>query len=138
MTQNQTGCYAEWEINLTFSKGGDQMAEQNTSNEKMMGAVSYLLGPITGIIILLTEKNNANIRFHAMQSTLLFGAIFLFNIVLGIIPVLGWLVALVLSPLIGIVSLVLWLLLMWKAYNGEKFKLPYFGDLAEKQLAKMK
>lgn len=108
------------------------------TNEKLMGALAYLLGPITGIILLVTEKKNENVRFHAMQSTVVFGAIILFNIVLGIIPILGWLVALILSPIIAIGSFVLWLLLMWKAYNGEKFMLPYFGALAVKQLEKMK
>ena len=108
------------------------------TNEKLMGALAYLLGPITGIILLVTEKKNENVRFHAMQSTVVFGAIILFNIVLGIIPILGWLVALILSPIIAIGSFVLWLLLMWKAYNVEKFMLPYFGALAVKQLEKMK
>lgn len=114
------------------------MAEQSPANEKLMGAVAYLLGPVTGIVLLLIEKKNSYVRFHAMQSTLLFGAVFLFNVVLGIIPVLGWLVALILSPIIGIGSFILWLVLMWKAYNGEKYKLPYFGNLAEKQLDKLK
>jgi len=114
------------------------MAEKDSSNEKMMGAVAYLLGPVTGIILLLVEKNNTYVRFHAMQSTVVFGAILLLNIILGIIPVLGWLVALILSPLVMLVSFVLWVFLMWKAFNGEKYKLPYFGDLAERQLAKLK
>ncbi|MBM3283415.1 hypothetical protein FJY90_04130 [Candidatus Gottesmanbacteria bacterium] len=103
-----------------------------------MGAAAYLLGPITGIILLLVEKKNNFIRYHAMQSTLVFGAILLLNIVLGIVPILGWLIAIILSPLIALVSFVLWLALMWKAYNGERYKLPYFGELAEKQLAKLK
>lgn len=114
------------------------MAEKGISNEKLLGAVAYLLGPITGIVLLLTEKKNEYIRFHAMQSTVVFGAILLFNIVLGIVPILGWLIALILSPLVGLVSFVLWIFLMWKAYSGERYKLPYFGDLAEKQLAKLK
>lgn len=114
------------------------MAEKSASNEKLMGAVAYLLGPVTGIIILIMEKNNAYIRFHAMQSTVIFGVIFLLNIALGIVPVLGWVIALVLSPLVALISFILWLVLMWKAYSGEKYKLPYFGDLAEKQLAKLK
>jgi|SRR3989344_3154671 len=112
------------------------MAE-NVKNEKLMGALSYLLGPVTGIIFLVMEKKNAYVRFHAMQSTILFGAIFLISIALGLIPVLGWIVALILSPLLTLVSFILWLVLMWKAYNGEKYKLPYIGDLAEKQLAKL-
>lgn len=113
------------------------MAENTFSNEKMVAAVSYLLGPITGIVVLLIEKKNEYVRFHAMQSTLVFGAILLLNIVLGIIPILGWVIAIILSPLITLASFVLWLLLMWKAFSGEKFKLPYFGDLAVKQLAKL-
>lgn len=108
-----------------------------TSDERVKGALSYLLGPITGIVFLLIEKENQFIRFHAMQSTLVFGAILLINIVLGIVPILGWIIAVILSPFLAIVSFVLWLLLMWKAYSGEKYKLPYFGDLAEKQLANL-
>lgn len=109
----------------------------NGSNEKMMGALAYLLGPVTGIVLLLTEKKNDFVRFHAMQSTIVFGAILLLYIVLGIVPVLGWILALILSPLITLITFVLWLILMWKAFNGEKFKLPYFGDLSEKQLSKI-
>lgn len=114
------------------------MAEKNESNEKLKGALCYLLGPVTGIIMLLVEKKSSYLRYHAMQSTLVFGAIVLLNLVLGIVPVLGWLIALLLSPILAIGSFVLWLFLMWKAYNGEKYKLPYFGNLAEKQLEKIK
>lgn len=103
-----------------------------------MGAVSYLLGPITGIGILLVEKKDQYVRFHAMQSTVVFGAIFLLHVVLAIVPVLGWIIAIILSPIIMIASFVLWIVLMWKAYSGEKYKLPYFGDVAERQLAKLK
>ncbi|MCL4338076.1 DUF4870 domain-containing protein [Patescibacteria group bacterium] len=113
------------------------MAESG-GNEKMMGALAYFLGPVTGIIMLLTEKKNAFIRFHAMQSTVVFGAFIVLYVILGIIPVLGWIIALILSPILTLVSFILWLMLMWKAYNGEKYKLPYFGDLAERQLIKLK
>jgi uncharacterized membrane protein len=44
-----------------------------------------------------------------------------------VIPVFG----ILLSSLITFVGTVLWFLLMYKAYNGELFKLPYVGDLAE-------
>lgn len=109
------------------------MAEKDASRENMLGAVSYLLGFITGIVLLLVEKKSSFVRFHAMQSTVLFGGLFVVNIGLGFIPLLGWLVSFVLS--MG--AFILWLLLMWKAFNGEKYKLPYVGDFAEKQLAKM-
>ena len=67
------------------------------SNENMMAAASYLLGFVTGIIMLLIEKQSKFVRFHAMQSTLLFGGVFVANIALGFIPILGWLVGLFLS-----------------------------------------
>ncbi len=114
------------------------MANSTVGNEKMMGALAYLAGPVTGILLLLTEKKNEYIRFHAMQSTLLFGGIILLYVVLGIIPIIGWLILVLVSAILPLVSFILWLVLMWKAYNGEKYKLPYFGDLAQKQLAKMK
>ncbi len=103
-------------------------------NENLMAAASYLLGFITGIIMLLLEKQSPFVRFHAMQSTILFGGIFVANIALGFIPILGWLVGLVLS----LVAFILWIVLMWKAFQGEKYKVPYIGDMAEKQLAKKK
>ena len=111
---------------------------QTAGNEKMTGALAYFLGPVTGILLLLTEKKNPYIRFHAMQSTVVFGAYVLLYLILLIIPVLGWIVAFLLSPVLMVVAFILWLVLMWKAYNGEKYKLPYFGDLAERQLEKLK
>ena len=108
------------------------MAEAK-GNENLMAAASYLLGFVTGIIFLLLEKQNKFVRFHAMQSTILFGGIFVANIALGFIPILGWLVGLLLS----LVAFILWIVLMWKAFQGEMYKVPKVGDLAEKQLAKM-
>ena len=102
-------------------------------NENILGAVAYLLGFITGIVLLLVEKNSKFVRFHAMQSTVLFGGLFVVNLILGFIPILGWLVGFILS----LAAFVLWLVLMWKAFNGEMYKVPYVGDIAEKQLAKM-
>ena len=92
-------------------------------------ALSYVLGWLTGIVFLLIEKDSF-VRFHAMQSVITFGAL----TVIAIIPVIGW----VLSPLVMILGFVLWLVLIFKAYQGEEFKLPVIGDFAKKQLGKMK
>ncbi len=108
------------------------MAAKN--NENLMGAAAYLLGFVTGIILLLVEKESKFVRFHAMQSTVLFGGIFILNLALGFIPILGWLLGLLLS--LG--SFILWILCMWKAFQGEMYKVPKIGDIAEAQLAKMK
>ena len=99
-------------------------------NENMEGVLCYVLGFITGILFLVLEKDNKFIRFHAMQSIVTFLALFVILMVIGIIPFLGW----ILSELIGLVGIILWLLLMFKAYQGEKYKLPIAGDFAEKQI----
>lgn len=102
-------------------------------NENILGAVAYLLGFVTGIVLLLVEKKSKFVRFHAMQSTILFGGLFVVNLALGFIPILGWLVGFLLS----LAAFILWLVLMWKAFSGETYKVPVVGELAEKQLAKM-
>ena len=90
-------------------------------------ALSYLVGFVTGIIFLLVEKENKFVRFHAMQSTLVFVGIVAIDILLQIVPILG---ALVVVFVVIPVSAVLWLLLMYKAYQGEEFKLPLVGQMA--------
>jgi uncharacterized membrane protein len=92
-------------------------------------ALSYVLGWLTGVVILLLEKDPF-VRFHAMQSIITFVSL----MILAMIPFVGW----VLSPLIMIVGFVLWLVLIFKAYQGEEFKLPVIGDFAKKQLEKIK
>ncbi len=92
--------------------------------------LSYVLGFITGIIFFLIEKDNKFVRFHAMQAMITFGVLFVLQIVLGFIPVIG----LILLPLVSIASLAIWIVLMIKAYQGEQFKLPIIGDIAEKQI----
>ena len=92
-------------------------------------ALSYVLGWLTGIVFLLIEKDPF-VRFHAMQSIITFGILTL----LSFVPVIGW----ILSPLVMIVGFVLWLVLIFKAYQGEEFKLPIVGDFAKKQLPKIK
>ena len=93
----------------------------------MAAALAYLVGFVTGIIFLLVEKENKFVRFHAMQSTLVFIGIVLVDILLQIVPILGAIVVIfVVIPL----SAVLWLLLMFKAYQGEEFKLPLVGQMA--------
>jgi uncharacterized membrane protein len=100
-------------------------------DENVAGALTYLLGFMTGIVFLIVEKDNKFVRFHAMQSTITFGALTALYIVL-MISVVGWVLLL---PL-GLLELVLWILLMVKAFAGEMFKLPWVGDIAEKQVQK--
>ena len=107
-------------------------------DENIAALLSYVFGWISGLIFFLMEKDSRLVRFHAMQSTIVFGAIFLIHLIFGIVPIIGWLLALLLSPLIVLLSFFLWLFLMWKAFSGERIKLPYVGDIAERQLAKLR
>lgn len=93
-------------------------------------ALSYGLGWLTGLAFYFTEPVNKFVRFHAMQSIVVFGGITVLCVLLQVIPFLGLLVVIF---LVIPVSAVLWLLLMFKAYNGERFKLPLAGDIAEQQ-----
>ena len=97
-------------------------------DQNVAGLLCYLAGWITGLIFFLLEKENKFVRFHAMQSIITFGGLTALFMFAGFIPILGWM----LFPILGLVQLVLWILLMVKAYQGEKFKLPIIGDLAEK------
>ncbi len=99
-------------------------------DENIEGLLCYVLGFLTGILFLILEKENKFVRFHAMQSTATFIVLFVVSMILWSIPIIGW----VISPLIGLLSLILWLLLMYKAYNNEKYKLPIVGDFAESQI----
>ncbi|MHB8109255.1 MAG: DUF4870 domain-containing protein [Syntrophorhabdaceae bacterium] len=98
--------------------------------QNVAGLLTYLAGFITGIVFIIIEKENRFVRFHAMQSIFVFGFLFVVQIVLSFIPVLRWF----LPPIISILGFILWIILMIKAYKGEMYKLPFFGDLAEKQI----
>lgn len=108
------------------------------------GFLCYLAGWITGLIFFLIEKEDNYVRFHAMQSILFSAALFVLYIVLAIaqtvlsfIPYIGWIVSLILTlgwAVIGIGAFVFWIMLMVKAYQGERYKLPVIGDMAEKYI----
>jgi uncharacterized membrane protein len=88
--------------------------------ENVAGLLCYALAWITGIIFLILEQENKFVRFHAMQSVIVFAAL----TVLSWIPFINWFV--------WVIALILWIVLMIKAYQGVIFKLPWIGDLAEK------
>jgi uncharacterized membrane protein len=118
------------------------VAQSAGMEENMASALCYLLGWLTGVIFLVMAPYNQNktIRFHAFQSIFLNVAMiplwFVFTIlsfVMHYIPVLGALIMLLLWFVFGFGFFALWLFLMYKAYNKEKFVLPVIGPLAEKQ-----
>ena len=93
------------------------------------GALSYFV--IIGIIWLILEPYNKNrfIRFHAFQALSLGVVSIGVNMVLGMIPILGWIII----PFFSLGVFVLAVVCAVKAFQNEKFKLPVIGDFAEKQ-----
>jgi len=92
---------------------------------------------VPAIVFLVLEPYNKSrfIRFHSFQCIFFTVAWTVLWIALNIIvhiPLLGWLTILI-WPLIGLVGLVIWIVLLLKAYQGQMFKLPVIGDIAEKQ-----
>ena len=105
------------------------------------GALAYVLGPITGILFYILEKDNRFVRFHAAQSIAVSVVMIVLGFVLGIlssvlafIPLIGWLIAMLLSFGLTIVSFVLWLFLMWQAYKGLEWEAPFAGTFARRML----
>ena len=108
---------------MTKSSGKSSTGLDNN----VAGLLCYAGGVISGIVFILIERESKFVRFHAMQSTIVFGIAWVANGVLGVIPVIGWIFALI----IGIVWVILWIILMVKAFRGETYKLQWAGDLAE-------
>lgn len=102
-------------------EGSDLETSSTGIDASVAAMLAYLAGWLTGALFLAIEKKSRFVRFHAWQSVLTFLPIF----------VAIWLVPLwfVLWPL----SVALWIVLMYKAFKGERFKLPVIGDLAERQ-----
>jgi uncharacterized membrane protein len=96
--------------------------------ENVAGLLCYVGWWVSGVIFLLLEQDNKLIRFHAIQSIIVFGAVSLALMVFGFMPFIGQFV----SVVIWLLGVALWIVLMIKAYQGAKFKLPIAGDLAEK------
>ena len=103
--------------------------------ENVAGLLCYVLGWVSGLIFLLIEPENKFVRFHAIQSIVTFGSITIISIalrILGCIPYLG-VVFNIAGGVIGFLAFVLWIVLMVKAVQGTKYKLPWAGDFAEKR-----
>jgi uncharacterized membrane protein len=100
--------------------------------ENIESALSYFFGPFTGIFFLVMERENKTVRFHAMQSTIFFGAIMALQFLLfiiGILPIINIVTGFV-AAVIGFVGFVAWIYLMFMAFSGKNFKIPYIGDSA--------
>lgn len=112
-----------------------------TLSEPIAGALAYVTF-IPAIVFLILDPYNRNrfVRFHSFQCLLLWGAGILLAILLKLaglllffIPVLGPLLVVLVSTVVGLGAVVIWLVLVVKAFQGEMFQLPLLGVLAARQ-----
>ena len=104
--------------------------------DNVAGMLAYVT-IIPAIIFLVTEPYNKSrfIRFHSFQSIFLFVAVVIIQIALSFLAVVPLLI-LVTAPLhmlVALGALIVWIILLLKANQGQMYKLPLIGDLAEKQ-----
>jgi len=120
--------YEEEKKRIEAEQEGDTSTTVVTTALKpnVAGLLCYLAGWITGIIFLVIEQENRFVRFHAMQSIVVFGSLTVACALLTWIPHVGGFF----GTIIGILGFVLWIVLMIKAYQGELFKIPLAGDIA--------
>jgi uncharacterized membrane protein len=122
------------------SAPGDSAQASGGLTSNVAGALAYFT-IIPAIIFLVAAPYNKDrfVKFHSFQCLFLAAAMFVLFFALGIfamIPFVGWVVGLVLFPLLGLGMFVLVLFTMYKAYNNEKFMLPVIGKLAEQQASR--
>jgi uncharacterized membrane protein len=99
-------------------------------SENAAGAIAYITF-VPAIIFLAMEPYNRSsfVRFHSWQSIFFGIAVIAVNLILGIIPIIGWIIA----PLLGLGFLTVWIIVLMKASKGERYKLPFIGNLAQQQ-----
>ena len=102
--------------------------------ENVANLLCYVLGWVSGLVVILIEKKNQTVRFHAVQSMILFGGLTVFSVVFSMLFYRMYFVV----SLINLGAGVLWIVLMIKAYQKEEFVLPIISDLAKQWEKKIK
>ena len=110
------------------------MTQKEKPQSNIIALISYLVPPFTGILFFFIEKEDKFVRFHAFQSILFGITVFGLSVVLDLvwIPLLSTL----LFAGFNLGTFVIWLYLMWNAYNNKRYELPYLGKIAREQTQK--
>jgi uncharacterized membrane protein len=143
VAENAAFCPACGSGQAVQNPGPASASAQSGLQENAAGALTYVLGWITGLIFFFTDKR-PYVRFHATQSIVVFGALSILSEILGSAfgfsfitgGLTGFSVGYALWRLTHLLIFILWILLMVKAYQGERFRIPIAADLAEKLFGK--
>lgn len=115
----------------TTTANNDQLSNERILKDmkpNVAAALCYVGGWISGIVFLVLEQKDRTIRFHALQSIIIFGILSLAISIFGNMPVMGGFFA----GSLGLTAFILWIILLVKAINGEYFKIAWAGDLADR------
>jgi len=107
-------------------------------DERWAAFLAYFFTFISGIVVLVLEKENKFVRFAALQSTVVFLVFLVINLGLGMLSniwLIGWIFGFV-RWLIGIASFATWLYLIITAASNRAVKLPIVGDICWEQVHK--
>ena len=108
-------------------------------NQNFEGAFCYLLLWLSGIVLYLIEDDNKYIKFHAAQSIIIFLPLTVIGVLFGGMFGVGFfwgrqfIFLWYIGRVIWLIIFILWLLLMYKAFTGKKYKLPIVGEMAEEE-----
>ena len=111
------------------------MSQSGLSDNAAGGLAYVTIIPAIIFLVIAPYNRNSYVRFHAWQSIFFTIACIVIDIAVGVVarmPFIGFM-TLFIWPLLGLLFLIVWIILLIKAFNGERFKLPFIGDLAEKQ-----
>ena len=116
----------------------DTQSYGSTPQNQVVAAAAYLLGFVTGIVFLYLEPYDKDefVRFHARQSIAFSVAVIAINIVASVFIQIFYFSFLgrLLGGLLWLVDLalaIMWVFLMWKAYSGDRYRIPYVADIAD-------
>ena len=125
-----------------------QVGKSSTGlDENIAALISYVFGWVSGLVFFLIEKDSKLVRFHAMQSILFCVLVAVLGIALWVVTFLFLLVGAMLPDIMGsllallgtfiwlifsVALLIAWILCLVRAYQGQFFKLPVIGNMAEK------
>ena len=109
--------------------------------ENVAGLLCYLLGWLTGIIFLLIDKRPF-VRFHAAQSIVVFGSLFVLRVVLSFLWIGSYYggffgIHLLISGLLSLITIAAWIVLMVMAYQGKRFEVPIAAGVAHSLAGKV-
>lgn len=120
--------------------GGQTQPQGTGLAPHIASLLCYICMPVTSIIFLVIEKENADVKFHAWQGSIFGGGYILVLIAMKILEAIFGAIASVLGeivnffiPIVGLAAFILWIICLIKAYQGERWRIPVLGDFAAKK-----